>query len=576
MTLDDPPQKNEEAEDRSFAEILNEFENATRGAERQGAAKSGRKGAGKHRSEARPPLRGVVVGVSGDYVLVDYGRKAEGVIPSSELTDANGDLRVKIGETLDVAVTGYNSEGMTILSAVTGSRPGDWEELTRSFETQGVVSGRVTGTVKGGFTVDIGMRAFLPASRSGVREAADMEKLVGQEIRCRIIKLDLDDEDVVVDRRAVMEEEADQIRRHTLGSLEEGAVVRGTVRSVVAYGAFLDIGGVEGLLHVGDISWSRVADPSEELAVGDVLDVKVLKVDKPAGKISLGLKQMSPDPWQEVLAKLKPGDRVTGEVTRLTDFGAFVEVLPGVEGLIHISEMSWTKRVQQPGDVLKKGERVEAMVLKIDTEASRLSLGLKQVLGNPWETIKDRYPTARVVEGKVTRLAKFGAFVELEEGIEGLVHVSEFTGERRIQSPSEVVKVGQVVRAVVVSADPEAKRLKLSMKQLEATPAERFAEDVTVGDRVTGRVLRVEGREVTVQLGEGIEAVCLLPEESGVKSPAPASSASLAAQLAAAWKGGVKSAAKGPASEPFQEGQLRSFTIKSIDPAAKRIELTPA
>src|SRR5262245_26327765 len=251
-----------------------------------------------------------------------------------------------------------------------------------------------------------------------------------------------------------MEEEAQQVRQHTLDTLQEGAVVRGTVRSLASYGAFIDVGGVDGLLHVGDISWSCVTDPSTELAVGDVLDLKVLKVDQQTGKISLGLKQMSPNPWDEAVAKLNPGDRVTGEVTRLADFGAFVEVMPGVEGLIHVSEMSWTKRIQRPGDVLKKGERVEAVVLKLDSATSRLSLGLKQVLGNPWDTIKDRYPSGKIIEGKVTRLAKFGAFVEVEEGIDGLIHVSEFTSERRIENPAEIVKVGQTVRAMVLSADP--------------------------------------------------------------------------------------------------------------------------
>jgi small subunit ribosomal protein S1 len=364
------------------------------------------------------------------------------------------------------------------------------------------------------------------------------------------------------------------MRQNTLQALEEGSVVRGTVRSLAGYGAFIDIGGVDGLLHVGDIAWSRVTDPSSELAVGDVLDLKVLKVDKQGGKISLGLKQMSPDPWTEASAKLNPGDRVTGEVTRLADFGAFVEVLPGVEGLIHVSEMSWTKRIQRPADVLKKGERVEAVVLKVDSAGQRLSLGLKQVLGNPWDTIKDRYPDGKIIEGKVTRLAKFGAFVELEEGIDGLIHVSEFTNERRIQSPSDMVKVGQVVRAVVLSADPETRRLKLGMKQLEATAADQFAQSAAVGDRVTGRVLHVLGNQVTVQLGEGVEGVCVV-ETSSVGGPA-VSSGSLADQLAAAWKGSSAPSSGRPGVEPYREGQLRSFTIKSVDAAGKKIELTPA
>ena len=457
---------------------------------------------------------------------------------------------------------------MAKLSRIAGPRPKDWDGLKRAFENKEVVAGRVTGQVKGGFTVDLGTRAFMPASRSGVRDAADMEKLVGQEVRCRIIKLDVDNEDLVVDRRSVIEEEANQMRQNALESLQEGATVRGTVRSLENYGAFIDIGGVDGLLHVGDISWARVTEPSTEIAVGDALDLKVLKVDKQNGKISLGLKQMSPDPWEVVGAKLNPGDRVTGEVARLADFGAFVEVLPGVEGLIHVSEMSWTKRVHRPGDVLKLGERVEAVVLKIEPGARRLSLGLKQVLGNPWDTIKDRYPVGKIVEGKVSRLAKFGAFVELEEGIDGLIHVSEFTSERRIQSPGEIVKVGQVVRAVVLSVEPETRRLKLGMKQLEATPADQLVKDLAIGDRVTGRVLKVSGKKVTVQLGEGLEGVYIVEGAQGTLATPATSSGSLAEQLAAAWKGGVKPA------EPYREGQLRSFTVKSIDAGTKKIELS--
>jgi small subunit ribosomal protein S1 len=561
----DPSEQGEDATDASFADILNEFESSSRVA-------SGGKRKGKRRSAA-PALRGTVVGVSGDFVLIDYGAKSEGIIPAADLRDADGNLSVKRGDTFDVAITGYDREGMATLSRITGPRPRDWDDLMRAFQDKEIIAGKVTGVVKGGLTVDVGTRAFMPASRSGVRDAAEMEKLVGQEIRCRIIKVDVDDEDVVVDRRAVIEEEAKQIRRHTLESLEEGAVVRGTVRSLADYGAFIDIGGVDGLLHVGDISWSRVTDPSTELSVGDVLDLKVLKVDNERGKISLGLKQMSEDPWQQAAASLKPGDRVTGEVTKLMDFGAFVEIMPGVEGLIHVSEMSWTKRVHRASDVLKKGERVEAVVLKVDREGGRLSLGLKQVLGNPWDTIKERYPAGKIIEGKVTRLAKFGAFVEVEDGIEGLVHVSDFTSEKRIEHPSEVVKPGQLVRAIVLSADPESRRLKLGVKQLEPTAADQVLQQVQMGDRVSGRVIEVRGNQVTVELGEGVQGVCLIEENVREGEP-PVSGGSLAEQLAAAWKGGVKPT--GPASEPYREGQVRSFTVKAIDRERKKIELAPA
>jgi len=569
----DSQKQNEETADISFADILNDFERTKRGAAKDAApAAAGRKGRNK-KASGSPPRRGTVVGVSNDFVLIDYGEKSEGVIPTADLRDAEGNLTVKLGDTFDVAITGFDSEGMASLSRTAGPRPRDWDGLMRAFENKDIVAGRVTGVVKGGLTVDVGTRAFLPASRSGIRDTAEMEKLVGQEIRCRIIKLDVDDEDVVVDRRTVMEEEASQVRQNTIATLEEGSVVRGTVRSLAPYGAFIDIGGVDGLLHVGDIAWSRVADPATELSIGDVLDLKVLKLDKQAGKISLGLKQMSADPWIEAAAKLNPGDRVTGEITRLADFGAFVEIMPGVEGLIHVSEMSWTKRIQRPGELLKIGERVEAVVLKVDAAPSRLSLGLRQVLGNPWESIQERYPQGKIVEGKVTRLAKFGAFVEVEEGIEGLVHISDFTNEKRIEHPSEMLKPGQTVRAAVLSADAATRRLKLGMKQLEATSSDLFAQDTSVGERVSGRILQVRGNKVTVQLGEGVEGVCIL-EESAPATLGPESRGSLAAQLAAAWKGSVKLPAAN--SEPYIEGQVRSFTIKAMDAASKKIDLAPA
>lgn len=561
----------EEQSEVSFGDILKEFE--SHGQKRQ-------HGPAVHEEpedSKRGTRRGTVAGVSGDWVLVDFGAKSEGVISAADLKDAEGNLTVKPGDTFDVSITGRNGEGMVTLSRLKAARPRGWDALKAAFDAKEIIGGRVTAVVKGGLTVDVGERAFLPASRSGTRDAAEMDKLVGQEIRCRIIKLDPEDEDVVVDRRAVLEEEAALVRQNTMSTLAEGAVVRGTVRSLAAYGAFVDLGGVDGLLHVGDIAWSRVADPSKELSVGDVLDLKILKLDRDHGKISLGLKQMYPDPWEEAVQTLKPGDRVNGEVTRLTDFGAFVEIMPGVEGLIHVSEMSWVKRVQRPSDIVKKGERVEAVVLKVDPAARRIGLGLKQALGNPWDTIGERYPNGKIVEGKVTRLAKFGAFVEVEEGIDGLIHVSEFTHERRIEHPSEVVKVGQMVRAVVLSADPEAKRLKLGMKQLEATSADTFVQESKVGDTVTGRVLQVRGNKVTVQLGEGVEGVCVVTESA---KPAPASPApsggSLAAQLAAAWKGTAKPVTSATSAESFHEGQLRSFKISSLDAASKKIELIPA
>lgn len=566
--MDKPKDPVGEPEEVSFAEILSEFERAqaSAAAPARGPSRAARGGA------SHAPRRGTVAGISGDYVLVDFGAKAEGVIPADELRDAEGKLAVRPGDTFDVTITGRNAEGFVMLSRLTGPRPRDWQALGEAFERKEIIAGRVTGTTKGGLTVDVGARAFLPASRSGARDAAELEKLVGQEVRCRIIQFDANEENVVVDRRAVLEEDARNARAATLATLEEGAVVRGAVRSLTDYGAFVDLGGVDGLLHVGDISWSRTSDPRSELMVGDTLDLKVLKVDRETGKVSLGLKQLYPDPWEEAARQLKIGDRVRGTVTRLTDFGAFVEIRPGVEGLVHISEMSWSKRVHKPSDLLRTGEDVEAVVLKIDPGARRLSLGLKQVLGNPWDTIEERFPRGMVVEGTVRRLAKFGAFVEVEEGVEGLIHISDLSAERRVDHPSEVLKIGSPVKAVVLEADREKRRLKLGMKQLEATSLDDYLREHQPGDRVIGRVVRLEEGEAAIQLGEGVEGVCLLSAEMPA---APQACGALGDALTAAWKGPLpETVSGGSRPEPLQEGQLRSFVIQRLDPATKRIELT--
>jgi small subunit ribosomal protein S1 len=561
----------EETDDVSFAEALSQFEREHAAPRETAAASKTAEGAIR---------RGTVVGFSGDFVLVDFGVKAEGVIPAADLKDRSGNLAVSLGDTFDVTVTGRNPEGLVTLSRVKGARPRGWESLRRAFEGNEIIAGRVTGTTKGGLTVDVGERAFLPASRSGTRDPAELEKLVEQEIRVRIIQLEPEDENVVVDRRAVLEEEARRTRDEALGRIEEGQVVRGTVRSLTDYGAFVDIGGIDGLLHVSDISWTHITNPRSELQVGDTLDLKVLRLDRDAGKVSLGLKQMYPDPWEEAGRELTVGDRLHGTVTRLTDFGAFVEVRPGVEGLIHVSEMSWVKRVRKPSDMLKKGEEIEAEVLKMDPAARRLSLGLKQVLGNPWDTIGERYPAGTAVEGTVRRLVKFGAFVEVEEGVDGLVHISDITSEKRLEHPSEVLKVGDKVRAVVVSADAENRRLKLSLKQLEPGSIDDYLREHKPGDRVMGRVVEIAGDTATVQLGEGVEGICAVQDgvpvtSQQLKQPPAESRGTLAAALAAAWKGPLPEA-PAPPQEPLREGQLRSFVIERLDPEKKRIELAAA
>ena len=376
--------------------------------------------------------------------------------------------------------------------------------------------------IKGGFSVDVGVRAFMPASRSGVREAAEMEKLVGQEIRCRITKLDVTEEDLVVDRRVILEEEERAVKERRYSDVKEGDIVNGTVRNLMDYGAFVDIGGIDGLLHVSDISWGRVEKPSDVLSVGQEIEAKVLKVDSGKQRISLGLKQLQPHPWDTVADKYKTGERVRGTVSRLADFGAFVELEPGVEGLIHISEMSWAKRVHKPGDVVKTGDTVEVVILGVNVGEQRLSLGLKQALGDPWVEVPQKFPVGSAIEGPITSITKFGAFVQVAEGVEGMVHVSEISAEKRINHPQDVVKLGQVVQAQIIGIDPERRNMRLSMKQLVPTGLDEYIAEHKRGDVITGRVMEESGGSVRVQLGEGIQATCRLAASAPTKEESTA------------------------------------------------------
>src|SRR5208282_5045720 len=360
-----------------------------------------------------------VIAVTAESVFFDIGYKSEGILPVAALQGETA----KPGDKFLVSVKGRDPDGYYELSRLKVERPMDWTALEKSFADKSVVLGTVSGLVKGGFSVDVGVRAFMPASRSGVRDAAEMENLVGQEIRCRITKLDVADEDVVVDRRAVLEEEERSAQEHRYSELKEGDTVSGTVRSLTHYGAFVDLGGVDGLLHIGDMAWSRIRHPSDVLAVGQQIEARVLKIDTEKRRISLGLKQLQPQPWDSAAEKYRAGERVRGTVTRDADFGVFVELEPGVEGLIHISEMSWSKRVRKPSDVVKVGETVEAVILAVNVPEHRISLGLKQALGDPWADVAQRLAAGTVVEGPVTNITKFGAFIQISEGVEGMVHI---------------------------------------------------------------------------------------------------------------------------------------------------------
>lgn len=540
----------------SFGKILSEFQKSH-----------------SRKTEGSKQLQGTVISVTAEAVFFDIGYKSEGILP---LTALQGET-LKPGDKALVTVKGRDLDGYYELSRFKVERPMDWSALEKAFADKSSVLGTVTAVVKGGFSVDVGVRAFMPASRSGVREAADMEKFVGQEIRCRIIKLDVTDEDVVVDRRAVAEEEERAAKDRLYGQIKDGDTVSGTVRSLTDYGAFVDVGGVDALLHVSDISWGRVNKPSDVLSVGQKVEVKVLKLTTEGAKkrISVGLKQLQPHPWDHVPQKFKVGDRVRGTVTRLMDFGAFVELETGIEGLIHISEMSWVKsKVRKPGDVVKPGETVEVIILGVKPTEQRIALGLKQALGDPWTEVPQRFPVGSAVEGPVTSLTKFGAFVQLSEGVEGMIHVSDISAEKRIAQPADVLRVGQLVKAQVLAVDPEKRQMRLGMKQLVPTGLDEYVAEHKEGDVVTGRLVDDSGEQSRVELGDGIFAVCKVgaatPANSEGSKASKADLSSLTSMLQARWKTGAGAPVK---AETARAGQVRSFRIAKLDRAAKKIEL---
>ena len=522
-------------------------------------------------------IEGTVVSLSADQVFLDIGYKTEGVLPRSAFpNNAEG---VKPGDEVLVSVKGRNEEGYYDLTRFKVSQPRDWSALEAAFQEKLAVVGTVTAVIKGGLSVDIGVRAFMPASRSGTRDAAELEKMVGAEITCRITKLDVTDEDVVVDRRVVLEEQARASQEVRYAAMQPGDVLDGTVRSLMAYGAFVDLGGIDGLLHVSDISWSRVNKPEDVLTVGQQIQVRILKIDPDTKKISLGLKQLQPEPWDAAPAKYQVGQRITGAVTRLADFGAFVEIEPGVEGLIHISEMSWGKKIHHPSDVLKQGDTVDAVILAIKPEERRISLGLKQTLSDPWSDVTSKFPVGSAVEGPITKIMAFGAFVQIVDGVEGLVHISEISAAKRINHPQDVLRVGQVVKAQVLGIAPDKRQIKLSMKQLIPTSIDEYIAEHKPGDIVSGRVVDDSGSVASVELGEGIRATCraakTAPASEAASNPAEkADLSSLTSLLQARWKGDAPAPTAAP--EPLRAGQVRSFKITKIDAGSKSIEVQVA
>ena len=517
-------------------------------------------------------LEGTVIAVSAESVFFDIGYKIEGTIPLAEFQAAG--QTVKPGDKMPVSIKGRGPEGYYELSRLKVERPKDWSSLEKAFADKVAIMGVITAVVKGGVSVDVGVRAFMPASCSGAKDAVEMEKLVGQEIRCRIIKLDVADEDVVVDRRAVLEEEERSTKERRYSEIKAGETMQGKVRSLTDFGAFVDIGGVDALLHVADISWGRINKPADVLTVDQQVEVKVLKVDAGKRRISVGLKQLQPHPWDLAGEKYKTGERVQGTVTRVADFGAFVELEKGIEGLIHLSEMSWSRKVRKPSDVVKPGDQVEAVILGVNPADRRIALGLKQALGDPWADAAKTFAAGTVVEAPVTSLTNFGAFVQVAEGVEGMIHIGDISAEKRLNHPQEALKVGQPVKAVVLEIDTEKRRLRLGMKQLVPTGLDEYIAEHKEGDVVTGRVVDVSTGRARVELGEGIQATCRLTAAAAEPEEKPAGAkvdlSSVTSMLQSKWKGGQSSS---PRNEPARASQIRSFRILKLDPAAKKIEL---
>lgn len=466
-------------------------------------------------SHFAPPVEGEVLAghvlkVTDKEVIVDVGFKSEGLVPIEQFKMPDGSVHVAPGDVVDVMVDrhGGEVEGYILLSHERAARIRAWDNLEKAFRENLLVSGRVLGRIKGGLMVDVGVKAFMPGSQADSHPVHNLDALIDHDIPVKVVKINRRRGNVVVSRKLAVEEESSARKHAALDVLDEGSVVTGTVKNLTEYGAFVDIGGVDGLLHVSDMSHGRILHPSEVVHVGDHVTVRVLKLDRERGRISLGLKQMAPDPWESVIERYPASQRVIGRVVSITDYGAFVELEPGVEGLIHISEMTWSRRMKHPSKVVKVGDQVEAVVLEVKTSDRRISLGIKQLEADPWTTVESRYSVGSVVEGRVRKLTDFGAFIEIEEGIDGLVHISDLSWTKRIKHPSEMLKKGQVVQAVILQIEASHRRLSLGIKQLQPDAWETFFRAHQVGDVIKGRVTRASSFGVFVELAPSVEGLC--------------------------------------------------------------------
>ena len=451
-------------------------------------------------------VQGRVVQVRGGEVLVDVGYKSEGTIPLEEFTRSG--IMPKVGDEIEVYLEAKeDDEGLIVLSKDRADKIKVWDIVSRAYEKGVPVEGRVVEVVKGGLAVDVGVRAFLPGSQVDLRPVKNLALMVGQTVRAKVIKLNRRRGNVVLSRRAMLEEEREERRRHTLSVLQEGMSLTGTVKNITDYGAFIDLGGIDGLLHVTDMSWGRIGHPSEIFQVGDQVEVVILHFDKETSRVSLGYKQRSSDPWEIVETKYPVGAKVAGRVVSLTNYGAFVELEPGIEGLVHVSEMSWTRRVRHPSKLVNVGDQVEVMVLDVNKATKRISLGMKQVEPDPWGTIDERYKPGMRVQGQVRNLTDFGAFVELEPGVDGLLHISDMSWTRNIGHPSDLLKKGQQIETLILNVDRDAKRISLGVKQIQPDPWEVVAERYPVGSRVTGKVVRLTDFGAFVELEAGVDGL---------------------------------------------------------------------
>ena len=467
-------------------------------------------------------LKGIVMAVDSEYVTIDVGYKSEGQISVSEFRDKDGNVGVIVGDEIDVLLEKKeDDDGLITLSKEKADKLKAWRSVSKAFREGEIVDGTITSRIKGGLTVDIGINAFLPGSQVDIRPVRNLDKFIGRRFKFKVIKFNKKRSNIVLSRRALLEEERKVLRGETLKHLREEEILEGVVKNITDYGAFVDLGGIDGLLHITDISWGRINHPSEKLSVGERIKVKVLNFDRERERVSLGLKQISPDPWEEVNEKYPLGSQVKGRVVSITDYGAFIELGEGVEGLVHISEMSWTKKIKHPSQLVDVGDIIDAVVLDVDVPKKRISLGMRQVEPNPWSLIEEKYPVGTRVTGKVKTITDFGVFVGFDEGIDGLIHISEMSWAKKIKDPAEIYKKGQEIEAVVLNIDRENERFSLGVKQLIADPWEEIPKRYHIGDRVEGKVTNITDFGVFIQLENGIEGLIHVSELSKEKVENP-------------------------------------------------------